>query len=102
MVNGNNNFWSSLLFPVLIVWFCSCGQALIPFDENVPAHSLSYIGGPPIEDARIRFREIFCELLNEEQRRLDLEMRCTEFLWKLNDEPQIDIKKQKRPKRLQN
>ena len=98
MVNGNNTFLPLIVFPALIVWLCSCGQALIPFDENVPAHSLGYIGAPQIEDARIRFRTIFCELLNKKQKRFDVEFGCTKYLWKLNDEPTNIIEQQKPPK----
>lgn len=86
MVIGKNRFWPLFVFPALTAWLYSCGQALISFDENVPAHALSYIGAPPIEDARMRFREIFCELLNKNRERLDLNVECSEYLWKLNDE----------------
>ncbi|MBC2712077.1 MAG: hypothetical protein HGJ94_14165 [Desulfosarcina sp.] len=72
----------------MLVWFCGCGPALIPFDKNVPAQALSYIGAPPIYDARMRFRGIFCELLNDNRQRLDLKVGCDDFLWRLNDEPQ--------------
>lgn len=96
-MNGGNHFWPLFLFPALIVWLCSCGQALMSFDENVPAHALSYIGAPPIEDARMRFRAIFCELLNKNRARLDAEIGCNEFLWELNDEPKNVIEQPKLP-----
>jgi hypothetical protein len=44
------------LLAVLLALFCGCGPALIPFDKNVPAQALSYIGAPPVHDARTRFR----------------------------------------------
>ena len=36
----------------------------------------------------MRFREIFCELLNDNRQRLDLNIGCDDYLWRLNDEPQ--------------
>ncbi len=72
----------------LFIFSYGCGPALIPFDTNVPAQALSYIGAPPVYDARMRFREIFCELLNDNRQRLDLNIGCDDYLWRLNDEPQ--------------
>jgi hypothetical protein len=72
----------------LLVFSYGCGPVWIPFDSNVPAQVLSYIGAPPVTDARIRFREIFCELLNDNRQRLDLSIGCDDYLWRLNDEPQ--------------
>jgi len=97
MVIGSKLFWTLLFYPALILLLSGCGHALIPFDENVPAHSLSHIGAPPIEDARMRFRGIFCELLNRSSEHIDLENGCTEYLWKLNDEPKLDSRQQKLP-----
>lgn len=77
------------LLAVLLALFCGCGPVLIPFDKNVPAQALSYIGAPPVYDARIRFRGIFCELLNDNRQRLDLKIGCDDCLWRLNDEPQV-------------
>jgi hypothetical protein len=58
------------LMAAWLVCFGGCRPALIPFDEHVPAQALSTIGAPPVHDARARFREIFCELLdrNRQQR----------------------------------
>jgi hypothetical protein len=48
-------------------WYCFAAAArLIPFDSNVPAQVLSYIGARRFTDARIRFRAIFCELLDRQ------------------------------------
>jgi hypothetical protein len=70
-----------------ILLFCGCRAALIPFDEKVPAQALSYIGAPPVFDARVRFREIFCELLDENRQRRGLKIECDDYLWRLSDEP---------------
>jgi hypothetical protein len=44
--------------PISIIWLAAllvfsygCGPVLIPFDSNVPAQVLSYIGAPPVTDA---------------------------------------------------
>ncbi|MGD9309594.1 MAG: hypothetical protein PVG51_10675 [Desulfosarcina sp.] len=60
---------------------------MVPFDENVPAHALSYVGAPPVADARMRFRAIFCELMDRNRARLDVAFECNQYLWKLKDEP---------------
>jgi hypothetical protein len=77
-------------FVVLATWVVclhGCGPALIPFDEHVPAQVLSYIGAPPIADARARFRAIFCELFNRHRQHLGLTGGCDDCLWRLIDEP---------------
>jgi pimeloyl-ACP methyl ester carboxylesterase len=51
-----------------------------------------------MEDARVRFRTIFCELLNQKRKGLDIKVGCTKYLWKLNDEPTTIIEQQKPPK----
>ena len=71
----------------VVLLFCGCYAPLIPFDEKVPAQALSYIGAPPVFDARERFREIFCELLDENRQRLGLKIECDDYLWRLSDEP---------------
>lgn len=75
-----------MLMAVSLVLFCSCHPVLTPFNENVPAHTLTYMGAPPVSDARVRFREIFCELLRQSRQRHDLNVDCDSFLWRLNDE----------------
>jgi hypothetical protein len=37
----------------------------------------------------MRFRGIFCELLNDNRQRLDLKIECDDYLWRLNDEPPV-------------
>ena len=76
------------LLAALVVLFCGCGPALIPFDKNVPAQALSHIGAPPVHDARARFREIFCELLDRNRQRPCMTDGCDDCLWRLSDEPQ--------------
>jgi hypothetical protein len=63
-----------------------CGSASEVFNTNMPAYTLSYIGSPPLQDARMRFRKIFCELLASKRESLNLNIDCEDFLWRLNDE----------------
>lgn len=70
-------------------FFCGCSPPLTPFDANVPAQVLTYVGAPPVKDARMRFREIFCELLENNRKRLGLDVGCDDYLWRLNDEPTV-------------
>jgi hypothetical protein len=81
----------------LFVLFYSCRPVLTPFDENVPAQALSYIGAPPVYDARMRFRQIFCDLLDDNRQRLDLKVGCDDYLWRLNDEPQAVVRQKALP-----
>jgi hypothetical protein len=66
---------------------CACQRPLVPFNANVPAQVLSYVGAAPVCDARPRFREIFCGLLDANRQRLELKTECDTYLWRLNDEP---------------
>jgi hypothetical protein len=69
---------------ILIVLGCgSTSEVLI---TNIPAYTLSYIGAPPLQDARLRFREIFCELLESKRKSQNLNIDCEEYLWRFNDE----------------
>jgi hypothetical protein len=76
------------LLAVLLALFCGCGPVLIPFDKNVPAQVLSYIGAPPVHDARTRFRGIFCDLLDRNRQQPCTMDGCDDCLWRLSDEPQ--------------
>jgi hypothetical protein len=76
------------LIAAWAVWVGGCRPALIPFDEHVPAQALSTIGAPPVHDARARFREIFCELLDRNRQRPCMTDGCDDCLWRLSDEPQ--------------
>lgn len=69
-----------------------CRPALVPFDEHVPAHALSYIGAPPFEDARGRFRSILCALHDRLSQRICLGSGCDDYLWRLSDEPTPPIR----------
>lgn len=71
----------------LFVFSHGCGPALIPFDNNIPAQALSYIGAPSVYDARARFRAIFCELLDRNRQQLCMMDGCDDCLWRLSDEP---------------
>jgi len=72
---------------VFILSVLGCGSASESFDVNIPAYTLSYIGAPPLQDARVRFREIFCELIESKRESQNLKINCENYLWRLNDEP---------------
>ena len=76
-----------LMLVASCVLLHACQPTLVPFNEDVPAQTLSYLGAPPVVDARVRFREIVCELLDKNRQRLGLKVECDNYLWRLNDEP---------------
>jgi len=76
-----------ILIGVTIIGIVGCGSASEVFDVNIPAYTLSYIGAPPLQDARMRFREIFCELIESKRESQSLNIECEDYLWRLNDEP---------------
>ena len=57
------------------------------FTTDFPAWVLSAVGTPPVRDGRVRFREIFCQLMSEEPDYQNPSDSCEDFLLKLNDEP---------------
>ena len=81
-----------------IVSICGCTPALLKFDVDTPAQTLTYAGAPPIYDQRPRFREIFCGLINENSEAQHRQIKCEDYLWRLNDEKQGDRLNQPLPK----
>lgn len=79
----------SLTVPILLL--SGCRPIMVPFDEKVPAQNLSYVGAPPVVDARVRFRPIFCDLLRHRVKYHEPQLSCDDFLWKLIDEPASSI-----------
>jgi hypothetical protein len=73
-----------------IVSICGCTPTLLKFDVDTPAQTLTYAGAPPIYDQRPRFREIFCGLINENSEAQHRQIKCENYLWRLNDEKQGD------------
>ena len=88
----NSIAYQCVMLVALSVLLQACQPRLVPFNENVPAQTLSYLGAPPVVDARVRFREILCELLEQNRQRLGLKVECDDYLWRLNDEPQAGTK----------
>jgi hypothetical protein len=68
----------------------ACAPALLRFDVDTPAQTLTYAGAPPISDERPRFREIFCGLINQNSEAQRRQIICEEYLWRLNDEQRGD------------
>ena len=81
-----------------IVSFCGCTTALLKFDIDTPAQTLTYAGAPPIYDHRPRFREIYCGLINNNSEAQRRQIKCEDYLWRLNDEQQFDRLNQPLPK----
>ena len=79
-----------LLSLISIVSICGCTPALLKFDVDTPAQTLTYAGAPPISDQRHRFREIFCALIEENSEAQHLQIKCEDYLWRLNDEQKSD------------
>jgi len=73
-----------------IVGICGCTPALLKFDIDTPAQTLSYASTPSIDDQRSRFREIFCGLINQSSEAQQRRIQCEDYLWRLNDEKQGD------------
>ena len=76
------------LFNILFI--CGCTSALLKFDVDTPAQTLTYAGAPQIDDQRPRFREIFCGLINQSSEAQQRQIKCEDYLWRLNDEKQGD------------
>jgi hypothetical protein len=69
---------------------CACAPALLKFDVDSPAQTLTYAGAPPISDERPRYREIFCGLISENSEAQHRQIKCEEYLWRLRDEQRDD------------
>ena len=77
------------LLPVafLIILFLGCSTAnLQEFSLKTPAQILNPVGMPSVEDGRARFREIFCGLINKNPEAQQRQIKCENYLWRLNDE----------------
>ena len=69
---------------------CGCAPNLVEFDVDTPAQTLTFAGAPLIDDQRLRFREIFCRLIDENTEAQKRHITCEDYLWRLNDEKQGD------------
>ena len=69
---------------------CACAPNLVEFDVDTPAQTLTFAGAPLIDDQRLRFRDIFCKLIDENTEAQKRQIKCEDYLWRLNDEKQGD------------
>jgi hypothetical protein len=78
----------SFIFLIVYITFniWGCAPALLKFDVDTPAQTLTYLGSPPISDERPRFREIFCELINKNSTAQSRKIKCEDYLWQLSDD----------------
>ena len=83
-------------FQIFILLGCSAVN-LQEFSLETPPQILTYPGAPPISDQRPRFREIFCGLIDENSAAQERQIKCEDFLWRLNDENLSDRLSQSLP-----
>jgi pimeloyl-ACP methyl ester carboxylesterase len=81
-----------VVFCILLSFFSiwGCTPPLLKFDVDTPAQTLTYAGAPSFYDQRPRFRKIFCELINDNSQAQQRQIKCEDYLWRLNDEKQDD------------
>jgi hypothetical protein len=84
-----SRYFSLVIFQIIILLGCSAAN-LQEFSLETPAQTLTYAGAPPIYDQRLRFREIFCGLINKNSEAQRRQIKCEDYLWCLNDEKQGD------------
>jgi pimeloyl-ACP methyl ester carboxylesterase len=72
----------------MAVLMAGCASPLLQYQLASPAAALVPIGTPPVRDGRVRFREIFCQLLQNETGNGAEPLACERFLLRLGDEPQ--------------
>jgi pimeloyl-ACP methyl ester carboxylesterase len=64
----------------------SCLPKFSPLPEQAPAVLLTYLGAPPIQDGRVRFRQIACMLADQLFLNGGARLDCERLLWRLADE----------------
>ena len=70
---------------VALPFACGCTPPLLKYRTDVPAMQLSVVGQPAVSDGRVRFREIYCDVLASAPEG-DVD-RCDVALSRLSDEP---------------
>lgn len=76
-----------VIFHIFVLAGCSAVN-LQEFSLETPAQILTYPAAPPISDQRPRFRELFCGLINENSEAQKRQLKCEDYLWRLDDEKQ--------------
>lgn len=78
----------ALVATLLLAASSGCTSTpMFEYNLRVPAQTLIPPGAPPVQDGRVRFREIFCALLAQEP---DAAARpCEVLLHRLSDEPAL-------------
>jgi len=82
-------FSPRLFFTTLaqVIVLLGCGVSnLQEYSINTPSQILSVVGARPVTDERARFREIFCQLLAQNQNHGDKWENCNDYLLRLSDE----------------
>ena len=78
------------LVAYIAVMTGACSVKLQKFDVGAPAQVLSTIGSPSVTDGRVRFRQIFCALLEEVPEASPEKPDCESFFWRFGDEKTDD------------
>jgi hypothetical protein len=78
------------LVALIVVTTGACSLKLQKFDVGAPAQVLSTVGAPSVSDGRVRFRQIFCALLEEAPEASPEKPDCESFFWRFGDEKTDD------------
>lgn len=77
----------SILLISMSIWIFGCfGPVVHETTTDFPATVLNIVGTPPTSDGRERFREIFCQILDEKTDDQQSVGQCDQYLFRLNDE----------------
>jgi pimeloyl-ACP methyl ester carboxylesterase len=91
MRSDSKNAVKKILALVVLLVLIGCSRpALVPYGLDRPVQVLQVVDAKPVIDGRVRFREIFCNLLNANSDRPDQTADCGDYLLRLADEPSKD------------
>lgn len=79
-------YFRLVIFQTIILIGCAAAD-LQKFSLETPAQVLHPVGMPSNKDGRVRFREIFCQLLSQTPEYQDKAGNCGNYLTRLSDEP---------------
>ncbi len=80
MANDQRKHLIFYLVAFIAVMTGACSLKLQKFDVETPAQVLSAVGSPPVIDGRLRFRQIFCALLEEAPEASPETQNCASFV----------------------
>jgi hypothetical protein len=86
MVNDQKKILFFCIAAFIALMTAACSLKLQKFDIETPAQILSIVGSPPVLDGRLRFRQIFCRLLEDVPGSSSKIQNCASLIWRLGDE----------------